>query len=79
MPSHFAVPVRDLRDGDLMRIGSSTTYVLVAHAVPCTDGTVVVTIYDGDMPAEGPTLRFSDDIEVTLRARDLHPHDTIGG
>lgn len=69
---HQPVKARDLRDGDLMRIGSSTNYVLVADAQPI-DGCTWVTIYDGETPHTKPTLLFLADDTVYLSMRTAKP------
>ena len=45
---HYELKARHLRDGHLLRIGSSTNYVLVSDAKPDTDGRIGIWIYDGD-------------------------------
>ncbi|MDG4792108.1 hypothetical protein O7626_40550 [Micromonospora sp. WMMD1102] len=70
---HQPVPASDLRDGDLMRVGSSTNYVLVADAQPVND-LIVVTIYNGQVSnSNGATLRFAPDDTVFLSMRDAKP------
>jgi hypothetical protein len=70
---HQSIPASDLRDGDLMRISSSTNYVLVADAQPI-DGRIAVTIYSGEVPnSNGATLRFAPNDTVSLSMRDAKP------
>lgn len=66
---HQPVKASDLRDGDLMRIGSSTNYVLVADA-PIVNGKVAVTIYNGETPNDFPTLSFEPGNTVHLSMRN---------
>lgn len=58
----------ELRDGDVLRIGTSGNYVRVADAV-IAGGTVNVTIYDGPTPTTSPTLVYMADVEVYVSAR----------
>lgn len=71
---HTTIPARELRKGDLLRIGVSTNYVLVADATEAA-GQIKVTIYNGEIPNDEPTLSFPADQEVALSAigRDLPP------
>ncbi len=70
MRNHIAIPDSDLRDGDLMRLGGSTNYVLVADA-QTVNGQISVTIYNGTVPNEnGPTLTYDRSETVHLSMRD---------
>lgn len=68
-PAHQTVTATDLRDGDLMRLGDSTNYVLIADAQPA-NGRIALTIYDGTEPnANGPTLHLDPNATVSLSMR----------
>jgi hypothetical protein len=72
------IAARDLRQGDLLRVKDSTNYVLVYEArVGQIHGDVEVTVYDGDEPADVPTLWFGNDAMVELNGRNLGPNDVI--
>lgn len=70
---HDEVDATDLRDGDLMRIGPSTNYVLVADAQTGSDGRIDVTIYNGSEPNDAPTLRLDPHAKVSLSMRGARP------
>lgn len=73
MRTHVNTTAADLRNGDLLRIGSSTNYVLIYDAQP--DGNkIAVTIYNGTVPnSNGATLRFEPKTPVALSMRDALP------
>jgi hypothetical protein len=57
--THMTITASELRDGDLLHIGSSTNYVLVAHAELDAHKTIAVTTYDGnDVVHDKPFLHF---------------------
>ncbi len=65
---HREIQALYLADGDLMRIGSSTNYVLVHSAVLTARG-VAVTIYNGDEPADRPAMTLDPSEMVSLSMR----------
>jgi hypothetical protein len=73
---HQTVKGRELRKGDLMRLGFSTNYVLVADATTIS-GLTRVTVYNGDVPAPNWTLSFDPEEPLSLAARGLGPNDRI--
>jgi hypothetical protein len=67
------VNARDLRTGDLMRVGVSTNYVLVAK-VERVAGGVSVTLYDGNgQPQNTPYKTFRPNAQIALSMRDASP------
>ncbi len=75
MHKHLTVKAADLRRGDLLRLGDSTNYVLVASAELNTDGYVAVTLYHGSEPEPGghPTLVYRAETPLSLSMRDCQP------
>jgi hypothetical protein len=67
---HTTVKARELRKGDLLRLGVSTSYVLVASAVQ-GGGEVHVTVYNGTTPYDQPTLHYAPGQELQLARRDF--------
>ncbi|MEV0214396.1 hypothetical protein [Micromonospora sp. NPDC050695] len=73
MRTHIPTTASDLRNGDLLRIGSSTNYVLIYDAQPADDK-IAVTIYSGTVPnSNGATLRFEPTAQVDLSMRNARP------
>jgi tRNA A37 threonylcarbamoyladenosine synthetase subunit TsaC/SUA5/YrdC len=71
--SHQTIAARELREGDLMQIGTGTTYVLVADAER-TEAGIVVTLYDGNgVPDDGPYKTFPPSTKVRLSMRNASP------
>jgi len=73
--THEIVKAADLREGDLIRIGISTNYILAAEVTESA-GEIEVFAYDGDKPADktyGPSLRFRPGDDVALSMRDAAP------
>jgi hypothetical protein len=66
-PIMIPIPAAGLLDGHLVRIGSSTNYVLVAAANEI-EGKIAVTIYNGDTPQDRPNLHLEPDEVVHLSA-----------
>ncbi len=70
---HTDIAARDLTDGDVLRIGSSTNYVLV-HSAEHSPSGVDVTVYNGDVPnPDGATLNFDAAERVSLSMRGARP------
>lgn len=68
---HITIKASELGEGDLMRIGSSTNYVLVYSAKE-VDSRIAVTIYSGDEPnPNGATLHLKPSDTASLS-----PHGT---
>lgn len=67
------VTAGELRNGDLLRLGTSENFVLIADAQ--TDGEdVALTIYNGPVPNKyGPTLRYLRSKPLELSMRDAKP------
>ena len=70
MDRHTTIKARELRKGDLLRLGVSTNYVLVASAIQ-GGGEVHVTVYNGSTPNDRPTLHYAPDQELQLARRDF--------
>lgn len=73
---HIPIPAGELRNGDLMATGAHGNYVLVYSAVLDEDN-VQVTIYNGDVPADGPSsLPRGELVRVVRRGcrPDANPH-----
>lgn len=74
---HQTIKARDLRAGDLMRLGSSTNYVLISSATMLGDR-VSLTRYNGNDPElDGPSFTRGADEDVDLSGRGLDPNDRI--
>ena len=69
--SHITVKAGELRKGDLLRLGVSTNYVLVASAVLGGGGQVHVTVYNGSTPYDHPTLHYAPARQLQLARRDF--------
>lgn len=67
---HITIAAAELRKGDLLRLGVSTNYVLVARATE-GGGEVHVTVYNGSTPHERPTLHYAPDRQLQLARRDF--------
>jgi len=79
MRQHQTIKARDLRTGDLMRLRSSTNYVLIS-SVLISGERVDVTVYNGDDPQLGSaTIARGVDDDVELSGRGLGPNDRIEG
>lgn len=77
MNKHITIKAADLREGDLMRLGSSTNYVLISSA-GVVGRRVLLTTYSGDDPQlDGPVFGREPDEDIELAARDLGPNDQI--
>ena len=67
---HKTIPASSLQNGNLLQVGV-TTYVLVAKAEEAHDGSIAVTIYDGDgVPRKTPTMSFEPEHKVRLSLAD---------
>lgn len=74
----YPMMARKLREGDLLRIGSSRDYHVLVAEVAELGGRIYVTAYDGDRPnAAGCTHAFDVDEPVVLNGRNLGPSDMI--
>ena len=69
---HTPVKATDLRPGDVIRIGRSENYVIVASAGE-SGGRVHVTIYDGCTAGDGPYRSFAPGDDVQLSRRGYRP------
>lgn len=69
-PRHRTVKAEDLKNGDLMRSGVSTNYVLVADASAVETGLIAVTLYNGDVRCDAPTFYLKPETEGSLSTFD---------
>lgn len=70
---HTSLKAGELREGDVIRIGTSENYILAAEVI--REGRdVAVWAYDGPAKAKyGPSLRFKDSDNVSVSVRDMIP------
>lgn len=63
---HRPVKASELKDGDIMRIGVSTGYVLITAATELPDGRIAVFIDKGEVANTEPNYRYDPEHVVHL-------------